>query len=97
MSWGLRSGNTDQLIALAGCDNLTISPALLEELDGMDGTLERVLSPEKASGMDKIAMDEKTFRWEMNADAMATEKLAEGIRGFDADHQKLVKLIADRI
>lgn len=89
--------NTDQIKALAGCDNLTISPALLEELDGQTGTLDRVLTPEGASGVAPVAMDEATFRWEMNADAMATEKLAEGIRGFDADHQKLVKLIAGRL
>ena len=89
--------NTDQIKALAGCDNLTISPALLEELDSQTGTLERALSPENATGVAPVQMDEATFRWEMNADAMATEKLAEGIRGFDADHQKLVKMIADRM
>ncbi|PID46465.1 MAG: transaldolase [Proteobacteria bacterium] len=89
--------NTEQIKALAGCDNLTISPALCEALDQETGTLERVLSPDAVSGIAPIVMDEKTFRWEMNADAMATEKLAEGIRGFDADHQRLVKMIAERV
>lgn len=59
--------------------------------------LPRALSPENASGVARRAMDEATFRWEMNADAMATEKLAEGIRGFDADHGKLVALIRERM
>lgn len=89
--------NTGQIKALAGCDNLTIAPKLLDELAAEEGELPRVLSPEKASGMDKVAMDEATFRWEMNADAMATEKLAEGIRNFDADHQKLIALVAKRL
>ena len=88
--------NTEQIKALAGCDNLTISPALMEEMDAETGTLERVLSPDNASGVAPVTMDEKTFRWEMNADAMATEKLAEGIRGFDKDHQKLVTMLAER-
>ncbi len=56
-----------------------------------------MLTPEGASGVAAEAMDEQKFRWEMNADAMATEKLAEGIRGFDADHQKLVKMISERL
>lgn len=89
--------NTDQIKALAGCDNLTISPKLLDEMAGDDSPLPRALSPDNASGMARIAMDEATFRWEMNADAMATEKLAEGIRNFDADHQKLIALIAKRL
>ncbi|GGG82559.1 transaldolase [Salipiger pallidus] len=88
--------NTDQIKALAGCDNLTISPKLLDEMDAEDAPLERKLSPDMASGVAKREMDEATFRWEMNADAMATEKLAEGIRNFDADHKKLINLIADR-
>ena len=88
--------NTGQIKALAGCDNLTISPALCDELAAETGTLERVLSPANASGIAPVKMDEKTFRWDMNADAMATEKLAEGIRGFDADHQKLVTMLVAR-
>ena len=89
--------NTGQIKALAGCDNLTISPALLDELENDSSDLPRVLSPDNASGVAPVRMDEATFRWELNADAMATEKLAEGIRGFDADHKKLLKLVADRM
>ncbi|MBU2357953.1 MAG: transaldolase [Alphaproteobacteria bacterium] len=89
--------NTDQIKALAGCDNLTISPKLLDALGQENADLPRALSPDKASGMAKVTMEEATFRWEMNADAMATEKLAEGIRNFDADHQKLLKVIGDRM
>lgn len=89
--------NTDQIKALAGCDNLTIAPSLLDEM-GKDGSdLPRVLSPDQASGMAPIQMDEASFRWEMNADAMTTEKLPEGIRNFDADHRKLIGLIAARM
>ncbi len=89
--------NTDQIKALAGCDNLTIAPKLLEELDSDPAELPRVLSPEAASGVAPIALDEAAFRWEMNADPMATEKLAEGIRNFDADHKKLIALVAERL
>ncbi len=89
--------NTGQVKALAGCDNLTISPKLLQELEADEVELPRMLSPEAASGVAPIAMDEATFRWEMNADAMATEKLAEGIRNFDADHKKLIALVAERM
>lgn len=89
--------NTDQIKALAGCDRLTIAPKLLDEMGRDPSPLTRVLSPEKATGLARVSMDEKTFRWEMNADAMATEKLAEGIRNFDADHKKLIALIAARM
>lgn len=89
--------STDQIKALAGCDRLTIAPSLLEELENDTSALPRVLSPDNASDVAKIDMDEVTFRWMMNADAMATEKLAEGIRNFDADHQKLIALVADRM
>jgi len=88
--------NTDQIKALAGCDNLTISPKLLDEMANEDAPLERKLSPDAASGVAPIKMDESTFRWRMNADAMATEKLAEGIRNFDKDHQKLIELVASK-
>ena len=86
---------TDQIIALAGCDLLTIAPDLLDKLSKASGTVERRLSMETAirSGGDKIAMDEKTFRWMHNEDPMATDKLAEGIRRFDADARKLERLI----
>jgi transaldolase len=77
--------NTGEIEALAGCDRLTISPALLEQLDADQGTLDKKLSPEQSKPVAKIAMDEKTFRWMMNEDAMATEKVAEGIRAFAKD------------
>ncbi|MEY8829114.1 transaldolase [Sedimentitalea sp. XS_ASV28] len=89
--------STEQIKALAGCDRLTIAPKLLDQLDSETGTLPRVLSPDSAGEIARIEMDEKTFRWDMNSDAMATEKLAEGIRNFDADHKKLIALIADRM
>ncbi len=89
--------NTDQIKALAGCDNLTISPKLLDDLGNDTAKLPRVLSPENASGVARISMDEASFRWQMNGDAMATEKLAEGIRNFDKDHQTLIALVAQRL
>ncbi|MDG1353029.1 MAG: transaldolase [Sulfitobacter sp.] len=89
--------SVDQIKALAGCDNLTISPNYLDEMGNDTSMLPRVLSPENASGVAPVAMDEATFRWEMNGDAMATEKLAEGIRNFDADHKKLIKVIDARM
>lgn len=89
--------NTDQIKALAGCDRLTISPALLEELAADETDLPRQLSADSTTGVAPIEMDENSFRWRMNEDAMATEKLAEGIRNFDADHRKLLAMIAERI
>ncbi|MEZ5448024.1 MAG: transaldolase [Thiolinea sp.] len=89
--------NTGQIKALAGCDRLTIAPALLAELDADTAPLQRALAPEQASGVAPVRMNEQDFRWALNADAMATEKLAEGIRNFDADHQKLLKLIGERL
>ena len=87
--------NTGEICELAGCDLLTISPALLKELEQAEGTLEKKLDTEAAVKMDieKISPDEKTFRWMMNEDAMATEKLAEGIRNFTKDLVKLEKQI----
>jgi transaldolase len=86
---------TAQILALAGCDLLTIAPDLLEKLSKAEGEIPRKLSPEnaRAQSIDKIRLDEKTFRWMHNEDAMATEKLAEGIRRFDADARKLEKLL----
>ena len=89
--------NAGQIKALAGCDNLTIAPTLLDELDNDITELPRVLAPEGASGVPPVPMTEATFRRQMNADAMATEKLAEGIRNFDADHKKLIALVAERM
>lgn len=77
--------NAGEIEALAGCDRLTISPQLLDELDAATGTLPRMLSPESVSPEPHVSLDEKAFRWAMNEDAMATEKLAEGIRGFAKD------------
>ncbi|MDY8107984.1 transaldolase [Fulvimarina sp. 2208YS6-2-32] len=89
--------NTGQITALAGCDRLTISPALLHELAGDESELTRRLSPDTARPMDRLPMDEASFRWGLNADPMATEKLADGIRNFDADHKKLLALLADKL
>lgn len=88
--------NVGEIEALAGCDKLTISPALLEELQQSQATLERQLSVEKAKAMDlkRIHLDEAQYRWMMNEDAMATEKLSEGIRLFSRDQEKLEQLIA---
>ena len=85
--------NTGEIIELAGCDLLTISPQLLAELEEMPGELTRKLSVEAAKARDipRIGLDEKTFRWMHNEDAMATEKLAEGIRLFTADLKKLME------
>ena len=86
---------TGQILALAGCDLLTIAPDLLEKLSRAEGAIPRLLSPEKAKtqSAEKVNWDEKAFRWEHNQDAMATDKLAEGIRRFDADARKLEKLL----
>ncbi|MFA8300389.1 MAG: transaldolase [Hyphomicrobiales bacterium] len=89
--------NKEEIIELAGCDLLTISPALLKELEESDVKLVQKLNKEKAnaSGEDKIHVDELTFRWMMNEDPMATEKLAEGIRKFSQDLIKLERFIED--
>jgi transaldolase len=86
-----------QIKALAGCDQLTISPALMEELGADRAPLARVLSAESATGAEPVTMDEAGFRWAMNADRMASDKLAEGIRGFDTDHQTLIGMVAARM
>jgi transaldolase len=87
---------TGQILALAGCDLLTIAPELLEKLSKTEGEVLRSLSPEAAARADvlRVFLDEKSFRWQHNEDAMATDKLAEGIRRFDADARKLEKLLA---
>jgi len=86
---------TGQILALAGCDLRTIAPELLDKLSKAEGEIPRSLSPDAAqrSEVEKVSLDEKTFRWQHNEDAMATDKLAEGIRRFDADARKLEKLI----
>ena len=77
--------NIGEIEALAGCDRLTISPVLLEELDKADGALDRKLSPETFKAEPLQSLDEKQFRWALNEDQMATEKLSEGIRLFAKD------------
>lgn len=88
--------NIGQIEALAGCDRLTISPELLGELTNMQGPLERKLSPGRASEP-RVSMDEVSFRWGLNEDAMATEKLAEGIRQFARDQEKLEALLPTKL
>jgi len=86
----------DQIIALAGCDLLTIAPDLLDELDQREGTLERRLVPSMAqdSDMSRLHLDEPAFRWLHNEDPMAVEKLSEGIRKFAIDAGKLAEYVA---
>jgi transaldolase len=88
--------NIGEICELAGCDLLTIAPKLLKELEQTEGRLTKKLDADAAMKMDieKITVDEKSFRWMMNEDAMATEKLAEGIRNFTKDLLKLEKQIA---
>lgn len=91
--------NTDEIRELSGCDRLTISPAFLDELSGSTEKVEKKLDAAKAATMDieKIDMNEKVFRWMINEDAMATEKLAEGIRNFSADIVKLEKIVKEKM
>src|SRR2546430_9110109 len=91
--------NTGQILELAGCDALTISPDLMEELSKSDEPAERKLDPAKAKDaeIEKLELDEKKFRYLLNENAMATEKTAEGIRKFAADIVKLEKLVASKI
>jgi len=90
--------STGEIEALAGCDRLTIAPALLEKLAADDGPLTRRLSPEAPGEAPPTpSTDEKGFRWLMNEDAMATEKLAEGIRQFAHDLRSLRGLLAKRL
>lgn len=87
--------NKEEILQLAGCDLLTIAPKLMDELIQAEGDVPRLLDPEKAKAekVDKIAMDEKTFRLMLNEDAMATEKLSEGIRNFAKASIELEKFI----
>ena len=93
--------NKGEITALAGCDRLTISPQLLEELKASHDPLPRKLEATRAAAMyytgTKLDMGEKAFRLALNADPMATEKLAEGIRGFAADIEKLEAMIAKKL
>jgi len=86
--------NTGEIEALAGCDRLTISPQLLGELEADNGKLERVLSPDmKSEKMEKLIESEAQFRFSNNEDAMATDKLADGIRNFYKDQINLENLL----
>ena len=89
--------NVGELIALAGCDRLTVSPNLLQDLAATEGTLTRVLTDGGAHSAQTAKMTEQEFRFELNQDAMATEKLAEGIRGFVADQIKLEVALAAKL
>jgi transaldolase len=90
--------NAGEIEALAGCDRLTISPALLDELGSAHAPLPRRLDPAStADAPPRLALDEKTFRFQLNEDAMATEKLAEGIRQFVKDLRALRSLMAARL
>jgi len=91
--------NVGQIRELAGCDALTISPELMDELSKVDEPLERKLDPEVAKKADvtRLEMDEKRFRYLFNENAMATEKTSEGIRKFAADIVKLEKFVASKL
>lgn len=91
--------NIGEIVELAGCELLTIAPKFLKELENTEGVLVRKLSEEAArqSEIEQISIDEKTFRWMINEDAMATEKLAEGIRNFTKDLEKLEEQMAKRL
>jgi transaldolase len=89
--------NVGEILQLVGCDLLTISPKLMQELSKSHDPIERKLTPERAKDVDvrRLELDEKKFRYLLNEDAMATEKTAEGIRKFAADIAKLEKFIAE--
>lgn len=89
--------NTGELIALAGCDRLTVSPNLLQDLAATEGTLVQVLKDGGAKSTPPAKLTEEEFRFALNEDAMATEKLAEGIRGFVVDQNKLEKALAEKL
>src|SRR5208337_929732 len=91
--------NVNQIVRLAGCDLLTISPELLNQLENTEGTVKRELDQVKArdSKEQRLPLEEKTFRWLHNEDAMATEKLAEGIRKFNSDAHRLQQFALARV
>lgn len=89
--------NIGEITALAGCDRLTISPNLLQELEATEGDLPRLLVDNGATKERPAKLTEKEFRFQLNEDAMATEKLAEGIRGFVVDQIKLEKALAEKL
>ena len=89
---------SSQVLEVAGCDLLTISPALLAELAEATGEVPRKLDSQQAAASDieRLELDEPAFRWELNSDPMATEKLAEGIRRFADDAVKLEHMLVER-
>ena len=91
--------NSGEILELAGCDLLTISPALLEELQGLSEPVERKLDADAAqgAGIERLDVSEKSFRWLLNEDAMATEKLAQGIRVFGQDMDKVREIVAGKL
>ncbi len=91
--------NTGEILELAGCDLLTISPDLLKQLEGSSAPVPKKLDPisSKNQPIEKISLNEATFRWMLNEDQMATEKLSEGIRKFAQDTKKLEHLVADKL
>jgi transaldolase len=91
--------NVNQIVRLAGCDLLTISPELLNQLENTEGTVKRELDQVKAreSKEPRLRLEEKSFRWMHNEDAMATEKLAEGIRKFNSDSHRLEEFALSRV
>jgi transaldolase len=99
MVMGASFRNTDQILQLAGCDRLTISPELLDQLSESQVKVTKYLDADAAASMDiaKIDMDERAFRWMMNEDQMATEKLSEGIRNFSKDIVKLEDIIKGKM
>ena len=88
--------NVSQIEELAGCDRLTISPELLDKLSQDEGKLDRKLKPGNG-GEERLNLSESQFRWLSNEDAMATEKLAEGIRQFARDQEKLEKVVSEKM
>lgn len=89
--------NIGEILELAGCDRLTISPQLLEELANAPGEVAAKLTDNGVTEQPGAALTEAEFRWDMNEDAMATEKLAEGIRNFAADQEKLETMLKDKL
>jgi transaldolase len=92
--------NSGEIIELAGCDRLTIAPSLLEELSKLDKKVDKKLDAEAAKKMEikkENELTEKVYRWLMNEDAMATEKLSEGIRKFGKDTEECEKVIKEKL
>lgn len=91
--------NIGEITELAGCDLLTISPKLLEELEKNHEPIHKVLNSEtaKKSDLQKLTLKESEFRWMLNEDQMATDKLSDGIRKFAVDMRKLEKLLQEKI